>query len=87
MRIYSVLLFSIFATLAACQQDMPTSKEPVKPVADDSAKPISNDPLKIQDVAQPRFSLYKTQNMWTMLLLDTRTGRVWQAQYAVDKRH
>ncbi len=32
-----------------------------------------------------RFKVYKTQNMWTVLLLDTRTGRLWQAQYTIAK--
>ena len=33
-----------------------------------------------------RFTLYKTQNMWNFLLLDTRTGRVWQSQYAIKPK-
>lgn len=30
-----------------------------------------------------RFKLFKTQNMWTFLKLDTRNGCVWQVQYSV----
>ena len=30
-----------------------------------------------------RFNLYKTQNMWTYILLDTFTGRLWQCQFSV----
>jgi hypothetical protein len=33
-----------------------------------------------------RFKVYKTQNAWTVLLLDTRTGRLWQAQWTVDSK-
>ena len=33
-----------------------------------------------------RFKLYKTQNMWNFLLLDTRTGRVWQSQYTLKPK-
>jgi hypothetical protein len=28
-----------------------------------------------------RYELYKTQNMWTFIKLDTRTGKMWQIQY------
>ena len=31
-----------------------------------------------------RYKLYPTENMWTFLKLDTRTGRVWQVQYAIN---
>lgn len=31
-----------------------------------------------------RYSLHKTQNMWTYILLDEFTGRLWQCQYSVD---
>jgi hypothetical protein len=31
-----------------------------------------------------RFSLVPTQNVWTFLLLDTKTGRIWQVQYAIS---
>lgn len=33
----------------------------------------------------PRFRLYKTENMWTQILLDTRTGKAWQVSFTVDK--
>ena len=31
-----------------------------------------------------RYKLYPTENMWTFLKLDTKTGRVWQDQYAIN---
>ena len=30
-----------------------------------------------------RYILYETQNMWTFILLDTFTGRLWQCQFSV----
>ena len=33
-----------------------------------------------------RFKLYKTDNMWNFLLLDSVNGRVWQCQYSVEKK-
>lgn len=35
----------------------------------------------------PRFRVYKTENIFTTLLLDTRTGRLWQTQYSLDDKH
>ena len=34
---------------------------------------------------EPRYKLFPTQNMWTFLKLDTITGQIWQVQYSVDK--
>ena len=31
-----------------------------------------------------RFKLYKTENMWTFIELDTQTGKTWQVQYSVS---
>lgn len=31
-----------------------------------------------------RYELYKTQNMWTFLKLDTATGLIWQVQYSTN---
>jgi len=49
-----------------------------------AAEPIKfeTDPEQKLDVP---FRLFKTQNMWTQLLLDTRDGRVWQVAFAVEK--
>ena len=30
------------------------------------------------------YKLYKTENMWTFLELETFYGRIWQVQYSVD---
>ncbi len=35
---------------------------------------------------RPRFTLYKTDNIYTLLLLDTQTGRIWQTQYAMKPK-
>ena len=31
-----------------------------------------------------RYQLYKTKNMWTYILLDQFSGKLWQCQYSVD---
>lgn len=30
------------------------------------------------------FKLYPTDNMWTFIKLDSRTGKIWQVQYSID---
>ena len=32
----------------------------------------------------PRYRAFKTQNIWNLLILDSRTGRLWQAQYSIS---
>ena len=32
-----------------------------------------------------RFTLYKTQNMWTFILLDQINGRTWQVQWSQEE--
>lgn len=37
----------------------------------------------LSQLREPKFQLFKTQNMWTFLKLDTETGQIWQVQYSV----
>lgn len=39
------------------------------------------------NTGNPRYVLHKTENIFTILLLDTRTGKLWQTQYALDGKH
>lgn len=41
----------------------------------EGSTPLSNNPN--------RYALYKTQNMWTYILLDKFSGKLWQCQYSV----
>lgn len=34
--------------------------------------------------SEENYKMYPTENMWTFLKLDTRTGKVWQVQYSVN---
>ena len=36
---------------------------------------------------EPRYRLFPTQNIYTFLKLDTLTGQIWQVQYSVDSSH
>ena len=40
--------------------------------------------LCVQTYGVARYKLFSTQNMWTFIKLDTRTGQIWQVQYSVD---
>lgn len=33
----------------------------------------------------PRYKMYKTENTYNLLKLDTATGRIWQVQYGMNK--
>ena len=50
------------------------------------AESASNELASIpeSDVAYP-YRLTPTTNIWTQILLDTATGRVWQVQYSIDE--
>lgn len=44
--------------------------------------------LLLQRISQhtaPCYKLYKTENMWTFLELETFSGKIWQVQYTVDE--
>jgi hypothetical protein len=38
----------------------------------------------VNSVSATKYDLFETQNMWTFILLDTVTGRMWQIQYDVQ---
>lgn len=42
------------------------------------------DKPKQQNNTAPAFQLFPTTNMWTFIKLDTRNGRMWQVQWAID---
>jgi len=36
-----------------------------------------------QEVTEPPFKLFPTNNLWTFIKLDTRNGKMWQVQYSI----
>lgn len=71
----------LFSVVAYAQTPPPAAKvhaapSPKQAAADDLRKPAPAERM--------RFKLYRTENNWTLLLLDTRDGRIWQLQYAVN---
>lgn len=49
--------------------------------AADSVVKVEYDPPQR---VEAKFRLFKTENTWNFLELDTQTGKVWQVQFAVD---
>ena len=42
--------------------------------------------IRLEDSISPQFKLYKTQNMWTFLELDTCFGSIYKLQWSVDSK-
>lgn len=40
--------------------------------------------IALHTKSEENYKMYPTENMWTFLKLDTRTGKVWQVQYSVN---
>ena len=55
----------------------------VEPIAaQDQQVAVTSAP--IQQRLDVRFRIFPTENIWTLLLLDTTNGRLWQMQYALS---
>lgn len=40
--------------------------------------------MRISQHTAPYYKLYKTNNMWTFLELETFSGKIWQVQYSIE---
>lgn len=68
MRNIFIILFILLCVVTSCSK---------------VDKKTQNEPKQeINDGA--RYELYSTQNIWTFLKLDTRTGKIWQVQYSLE---
>lgn len=68
MRNIFIILFTLLCVATSCSK---------------VEKKMQNEPKQeINDGA--RYELYSTQNIWTFLKLDTRTGKIWQVQYSLE---
>ena len=52
-------------------------------VQDDGGSWIVNEAFTPESTTPYRYWLYPTQNMWTFILVDMFTGKLWQTQYSV----
>lgn len=42
-------------------------------------------PIKQEVKENVRFRMFPTENIWTFLKLDTKTGKIWQVQYSLEE--
>ena len=45
---------------------------------------LVNKAITPKSVTPKRYNLYPTKNIWTFILIDTFTGKLWQTQFTVD---
>lgn len=67
------ILFALLAIFCfeACVQDKAKSSQSAK-----------------QEIKENiRYKMFPTENIWTFLKLDTRSGKIWQVQYSVDDNY
>lgn len=44
-------------------------------------------PIKQEVKENVRYKMFPTENIWTFLKLDTKTGKIWQVQYSIDENY
>lgn len=64
------ILISSFITIGGCTNS----------ATNDKKDKVQN----VQALNITRYKLFPTQNMWTFIKLDTKTGRLWQVQYSIS---
>lgn len=69
MRNIFIILFTLLCVATSCSKVDKNMQNESKQEVNDEA----------------RYELYSTQNIWTFLKLDTRTGRIWQVQYSLEE--
>jgi hypothetical protein len=79
LRAIKIAALGVAGMLTGCQQAAP-------PPAGAPTAAAGVDVVRAKAADKLRFKLYKTQNLWTFLLLDTRTGKIWQVQYSLKAR-
>lgn len=53
-------------------------------IQDDGQKFLVHKPTTPDNEISNRYMLHKTENMWTFILLDKFSGKLWQCQYSVQ---
>ena len=69
MRNIFIIIFTLLCVATSCSKVDKKTQNESKQEVNDGA----------------RYELYSTQNIWTFLKLDTRTGRIWQVQYSLEE--
>ena len=88
MRTKLTLFLVFFASFCFAQTDSISAKvDTIKqPTIDERLESIEQR-LEILDIdlsLKNRFKMYKTENLYNLLKLDTQTGKIWQVQWHLD---
>lgn len=88
MRIKLTLFLVLCASYCIAQTDSISAKtDTVKtPTIDERLESIEQR-LEVVDIdlsLKNRYKLYKTENVYNLLKLDTKTGKIWQVQWHLD---
>ena len=75
-RLMTAIVVILIKTLATSWAQIGKGKEENKQEAQNQT---------VQTTGIARYKLYPTENLWTFIKLDTRTGQIWQLQYTVDE--
>lgn len=71
MKKFFILICILLSVLTSCNQ---ADKKPVQPQKQEIKENV-------------RYKMFPTENIWTLLKLDTRNGKIWQVQYSVDNNY
>ena len=71
MRKFIIISFISLLTFVSCRQE---SKKPIAPAKQEIRENV-------------RYKMFPTENLWTFLKLDTRSGKIWQVQYSVNDNY
>lgn len=88
-RLLTTLLIALLSFVAVAQnttndkkpQDIPTLSVKDSLVLGELYELVS----QANSSALPRYKLYKTENTYNLIKLDTATGKLWQVQYGMNK--
>lgn len=75
-RLMTAIVVTLITTLATSCAQIGKGKE-------ENKQEVQNQTVQTTGIA--RYKLYPTENLWTFIKLDTRTGQIWQLQYTVDE--
>lgn len=77
-----VLLITMSIASYKASASSPAAPGPLLPTTATQSS-VTESPSAAAD-ERTRFKLYATENVWNLLLLDTRTGKIWQQQFAIN---
>jgi hypothetical protein len=86
---YRAVIAAVCLTAMAAHQPAvaapPASPEPKLALPPPPPPPsLAAATVKTEGLDRARFRMFETQNVWTLLMLDTRTGRLWQVQTSLN---